>query len=101
MKKFKAIPGKGIVASSYIRSNESDAVSKARMAFDDWKRWKSSQFPLETDSDNEFSWYSEDGLCTLRLSDLVDYFTENPNDDWNDVDMSAIAICEETNPWGW
>ena len=93
-KQFRAIPGKGIVASTqYIRSN-TDAISKAQKAFDDWKRWKSDQYPLETDFDDEFSWYNEDGLCTLRLSDLVDYFTENPDDDWDDVDMSAITIYE-------
>lgn len=100
-KQFKAVPGKGIIASTYIRSNESDAVSKARRAFDDWKRLESSEFPLETDSDNEFSWYNEDGLCTLRLSDIIDYFNENPNDDVDDIDMSAIIIREETDPWGW
>lgn len=98
---MKAVPGRGIVASTrYIRSN-TNVMSKAKAAFDDWKQWILSQYPLETDSDSEFSWYNEDGLCTLQLKDVVDYFSSDPDADVNDIDMSALIICEESNPWGY
>ena len=91
-RKFKAVPGRGIVASVVVASSDSEAQS----VFDATKEFVVGDWPLEIEEPGFIAWFDDsgNGMKTLTIDEIRSELSRDPLNPelYDEVDYGLACV---------